>query len=54
MKVALPLFKNVLAPLATMESASNIDVAIQRNMCGRGAVRAGKGMHFSHLECKCG
>ena len=52
MEVAAPLAKNVLAPLATMASASAIDGAIQRKMCGRGVimtsgvgvVRAGKGI----------
>ena len=44
MKVAVPLAKNVLAPLATMASASQIDRAIQRKMSGRRAVRSGKGI----------
>ena len=37
-KVAVPLAKNALTPLATMESASAIDVAIQRKMCLRRAL----------------
>ena len=40
-KVAVLLAKNVLVPLGTMASASAIDGAIQRKMCGRGA---GKGV----------
>ena len=40
-----PLAKNVLAPLATMASASTIiDSAIQRKMCGWGVVKAGRGI----------
>ena len=35
MKIAVPLAKNVLAPLATMESASEIHGAIQRKMSGK-------------------
>ena len=44
MKVGVPLAKNVLAPLSTMSSASTIDGATQRKMCGKGAVRAEKGI----------
>ena len=49
MKVAVPFAKNVLAPLATMASASAIDCAIQRKMRGR-VVRAGKGITLSNFE----
>ena len=44
MKVTVPLAKNLQASLASMVSASAIDGAIQRNICGRGVVRAGKGI----------
>ena len=50
MKVAAPLAKNVLTPLATMASVSAIDGAIQRKMLGRDVVRAGKGITLSHFE----
>ena len=42
---AVPLAKNVLVPVAIKVCASVIDGAIQRKMCGRGAIatsRAGK------------
>ena len=42
--VAVPLTKNGLALLSIFESASAIDGAIQGKMCGRGVVRAGKGI----------
>ena len=42
MKVAVPLAKNIFAPLATIASASEIDVVIQRKMRGRGVVRVPK------------
>ena len=35
MKITVPLAKNVLAPLATIESASEIHGAIQRKMSGK-------------------
>ena len=41
MKVALPLAKNVLAPLTAMASVSTIDVAIQRKMW---VAKAGQGI----------
>ena len=44
MKVAVPLTKNVLALLATMTPASEIDGAIQRKMCGRSVVIERKGI----------
>ena len=50
MKVAVPLAKNVLTPLATMASVSAIDGAIQRKMLGRDVVRAGKVITLSHFE----
>ena len=40
-KVAVPLARDLLAPLSPMASASAIDGAIQRAMHGRGVVRAG-------------
>ena len=40
MKVTVSLAKNALGLLATMESASPLDGAIQRNMCERGVLRA--------------
>ena len=54
MKVAVPLAKNVLPPLANIASAFAIDGAVQRRMRGRGViatrgagvVRAGKGITF--------
>ena len=45
-KIGVHLAKKSLAPLATMASASAIDGAIQRKMCGRGVVRSGKGINF--------
>ena len=42
-KVPIPLAKNVLERLATTASASAIDDAIQRKLCGRGVVRVEKG-----------
>ena len=59
MKVPVPPAKKVLAPLATMASASAIDGAIQRIMhqrgpiltSGAGVVRGRKEInHFSHFE----
>ena len=44
MKVDISLANNVSTPLATMASASAIHGAIQRKMCGRGVIRAGKGI----------
>ena len=44
MKVAVPLTKNVLALLATMTPASEIDGAIQRKMCRRSVVIERKGI----------
>ena len=44
MKVAVPLVKNVLSPLAIIASAFTVDGAIQRKLRGRGAVRARKGI----------
>ena len=38
----VPLAKNVLAPSDTMATASAVDCAIQRKMCGGGFIRAGK------------
>ena len=38
MKIAIPLAKNVLAPLATVASASAKDGTIQRKTCVRGAI----------------
>ena len=35
---AVPLAKNVLVPVAIKVCASVIDGAIQRKMCGRGAI----------------
>lgn len=49
-KVAAPLAKNVLAPLATRALAFVTDNAIQRKMHGRGAVRAGKGIALVILD----
>ena len=42
MKVAVTLAKSVLASLTTMASASATDGIVQRNMRGRGAIRAEK------------
>ena len=36
MKVAMPLAKNVLAPLGLTEAMSPIDGRIQKKMCGDG------------------
>ena len=44
MKVTVPLTKNVLALLATMTPASEIDGAIQRKMCRRSVVIERKGI----------
>ena len=44
MKVAAPWVKTFLASLTTMVSASVIDGAIQRKMCGWGVVNTGKGI----------
>ena len=44
MKVIVPLAKNVLAPLATMAPTSAINDDIQREMRGKGVVRARKGI----------
>ena len=44
MKIAAPLAKNILAPLATIASAYAIDESIQRKLRGGGVVRAGKGI----------
>ena len=44
MKIAVPLGKNVQVPLATMESASAIDGAIQRKICETGVIKARKGI----------
>ena len=44
MKFAVPIVKNVLAPLATMKSVFIIDFAIQRKMLWGGVVWAGKGI----------
>ena len=41
MTVAVPLVKNVIAPLALMESVFAQDGAVQRKMSGRGVVTAG-------------
>ena len=57
-KVAVPLVKNVLAPIATMALAVAIDGAIQGKMYGQGAiasseadvVRAGKGITLEILN----
>ena len=38
MKVAVPLDKNVIVPLATMASVPAIDGAIQRKVHGRGMI----------------
>ena len=46
MKAAVPLAKNVLAPLVTILSVSAIDCVIQRKMQVGGVVRGGKGIHF--------
>ena len=43
-KVAVPLAKYILAPLAPMASASVTDSAIQRYICRRGVLRARKGI----------
>ena len=37
-KVVFPLVKNILAPLATIVSAPEIDGYIQREMRGKGAI----------------
>ena len=53
MEVAFALAKNVLAPLATMTSASAIDGAIQRKLGGGAWRRYCKGRkknHFSHFK----
>ena len=50
MKVVVPLDKNVLTLLATMESAFAIDSAIQRNKCSKSRKRN----HFSKLEWRFG
>ena len=42
MEIAIPFTKYVLEPLATMALASEIDSAIQREMHGRGVLRATK------------
>ena len=42
MKVAVSLARNVLAPLATMASASAIDGAISKKLFGKGIVRTEK------------
>ena len=42
-KITGPLMK-VVVPLSIMASASGMDGAIQRKMCGRGVVRAEKGI----------
>ena len=41
MTVAVPLVKNVIAPLPLMESVFAQDGAVQRKMRGRGVVTAG-------------
>ena len=41
MTVAVPLVKNVIAPLALMESVFAQDGALQRKMRGRGVATAG-------------
>ena len=46
MKVAVPLAKNVLAPLATIAPTSATYGAIQRKMGERGVVKAGKGVNL--------
>ena len=50
MKVGTPLAKTFLEPLATMESASALDSAIQRKMHGLGVVREGKGIFLVILN----
>ena len=42
-KVVVLMAKNVLAPLASMASASAIGGVTQRKICRRGVVREGKG-----------
>ena len=42
-KFDVPLAKNLLAPLTTMEPASALDRAIQRKMHEKGVVKARKG-----------
>ena len=44
MEIAVPLAKNVLAPLATMASASAIGSVTQKKIRGGGVVRARKGI----------
>ena len=44
MKVVAPVAKNILAPLETMASVTEINGAIRRKMRGSGIVRAGKGV----------
>ena len=44
MIVAVPSVENVFALLATMSSASAIDVATQRKMHRKGVLRTGKGI----------
>ena len=46
-KFAVLLVKKALALAATVESPSAIDGAIQRKMCRRGVVRAGKGINLA-------
>ena len=46
MKVGTPLAKTISEPLATMESASALDGAIQRKIHGLGVARAGKRIFF--------
>ena len=36
MKVAVPLTKNILAPLGTTAGASAIDAGIRKKICGSG------------------
>ena len=42
MEFVVPLAKSILASLAAMAPASEIDGAFQRKMCGRGVVRSRK------------
>ena len=51
MKFAASLAKIILAPLATMTSATATDSAIQRNVWAR-SCKSGKINHFRHFKGK--
>ena len=44
MKVAIPLAKNILAPLGITTAASAIDAEIQKKICGSGTTTLQLGM----------